>query len=88
MTEANRGRDRTAAFLIADRFLMFGARNMGEVENTAAVRIGTANELGESYLRSMLGLLTRQPHGARRLLLPPEQGCLLGGRQQGCWKCL
>ena len=46
MTEADCRRDRTAALLLADRFLMFCAGNMSEVKDATVIRIGTANGLG------------------------------------------
>jgi hypothetical protein len=51
VTEADCRRDRTAALLLADRFLMFCAGNMGEVKDATVIRIGTAKGLGEAQLR-------------------------------------
>lgn len=57
MTEADCRRNRIAAFLAADRLLMFGAGNMGEVKDATVERIGTVKGSGEAELRC--GLPTR-----------------------------
>jgi hypothetical protein len=49
--EADGGRDRTAAFVVTDRLLMFCARDVGEVKDAAVETIRTANKLGEPRLR-------------------------------------